>query len=268
MLAQEGQPFFQAYKVIFDIVGNEIQRIPTPNEIGKTYVRILNPLTQLDTDVAIPMPNIIGGYYEHPRYQVYDYRIAIEVFLLNTKIAKLKTERNAFAHSADAYTKLEKTYFIHTKAEHTFRKLSALPAPLDPTIVKAILIQESGGEFEKTDFDETKADIMTVNFHKNDTRTDWVPEKALLGLQKGKGAEPSKSIWAAIQILCWKGNKAYPYLQQNGYEAYYLGWLAGENGEWWDYAVQKYNGGGVANYSLNVKARFNSSKLPKPHNYA
>ena len=265
---QQEPPIYKSYKVVFNEQGDEIERIETPNQAGQAFVRNIYPIYPFPIDTPIPMPKVISNEYSHPRYQIHDYRIAIEVYLINEKIENVRAVRDSLPEATGnaMYAKLGLTYYTPNNSAHELRKLSKLPKSLDPTIIKAMLIQESGGEWQKDKLNggAFNIDPMTANFI-----GDWEKTytyKKLLKFNKGEALNPRRSIWAAIQILCYKGNISIQYTGSNNYDAYYLTWREGENGDWWT-AVGMYKGENPAPYKKSVLNRFNLATVPKPENY-
>lgn len=146
-----------------------------------------------------------------------------------------------------------------------------LPSPLDPTLVKAVCMQESRCGFDQ----DAGTDIMQVN-----VLGDWVEEKSSLGLVYNKVPSPWLSLKAGIAWLISKGFEAHEYYMK-GLEWKDKKWAYRKaeinnirntlepncalfliytwNGDWWK-AVQKYNGGGTKNYSESVKSYYHNTR--------
>jgi len=190
--------------------------------------------------VQAPMPKIItdksGAPTTAPQYQKYDYNIAAETFLFNDK-----------KNSGITPT--------HTNGKY-IDNAGTVP-DLDPTLVKATIMQEStmGTHDPKpNDRNNTKSDIMQANVYYSETSNDWGEHKKQFGLTKDGGATPIQSIRAGIGLLYQKG------LQTNKGKTTWIG------GATWDDASKNYNGGGAANYGNVIKMR-DASVKPTPSNY-
>ena len=122
---------------------------------------------------------------------------------------------------------------------------------LDPTLVKAMTIQETSGGTDKS-FNGTK-DVMQVNNGANNF-ADWDAHLSKYGLEHFTVPGPEKSINAGIMELATKGFHGQSTI---------TGFMFQD----WDSAVQNYNGGGAANYRQSVIQMYNSAQTPSPSNY-
>jgi len=126
------------------------------------------------------------------------------------------------------------------------------PDYLDPNMVKAWALQESGGH--KDVF--SSGDMMQVN-----NPGDWVEFKENFGMTKREKMTPESSLRAALEWAYHKGeitrskqansDPEWHDTQRGsasikGYESQFTNW---------DTALDAYNGGGVANYSDMVRKR-------------
>ncbi len=129
------------------------------------------------------------------------------------------------------------------------------PHWLDPNLVKAWAMQESGGDPDVFQ----SGDMMQVN-----NGGDWAREKAQFGLKKGEAVDPEKSLRTALEWAYYKGevtravgaggvDEAHDWHATergseavNGYESQFQGW---------DTALENYNGGGVRDYQGQVERR-------------
>jgi len=236
--------------VFFDADGYEQYRIKS-NETFKSFVAVPNA-SSFDLDFAqvandvnnnpsksgwmeAPMPGIIKGF-EDPVYQQNDYLIAAKVAVFNWK----KNNDPASLPTCTGPTK------------HQLKNNANMPVDLDPTLIKAMEIQESGGTVRNGEYN---GDVMTVNYP-----GDWEKTKDMkrcLGLTQGIAIDPRTSIDVAINILYLKGLKS----DSKGN----LEWRDA-NGAWSD-AVKNYNGGGTANYQSSVLNRYANAKVGTKSNY-
>ena len=185
--------------------GNEVNRIAN-EKVNKTFVIDINAKFHQTEDldgnggkgwIEAKMPNIIGDREGastlEAKYQKYDYLIAAMTSYFNQYKNKGKTP-------------------THTN-EYLIDNPKTIP-DLDPTLVKAIIIQETsmGTIDPKTDdSNDSKSDIMQANVYYSDEivkgikQNDWNESKIQFGLKKQGGATPELSIKAGIGILYQKG---------------------------------------------------------------
>jgi RHS repeat-associated protein len=227
--------------VFFSMTGKEIGRIQSNTEF-KTYVMAEPPsLKNLFTGfVEAPMPNIIadksGSSTTDPKYQKYDYQIAAETFIFN------ENKNNSITPTHSNGTSIKDPKSV---------------PDLDPTLVKATIMQESAMGTEDprpNDRNDTKSDIMQANVYYSASSNDWGDHKLQFGLTKDGGATPNQSIKAGIGLMYQKG-----LTTANGTTT----WTGGAT---WDSASQRYNGGGAANYGNVIKMR-DAAIAPTPQNY-
>lgn len=135
------------------------------------------------------------------------------------------------------------------------------PHWLDPNLVKAWALQESGGHEDIY----TAGDMMQMN-----NGGDWAREKEWFGVKKGEKLSPEKSLRAALEWAYYKGEVTRAVGPDGvdaagdwhatvrgteelpGYESRFQGW-----GD----ALEGYNGGGVADYDGQVQRRFESARV-------
>lgn len=123
---------------------------------------------------------------------------------------------------------------------------------LDPAIVKAWALQESGGHREIF----TSGDMMQMN-----NGGDWTDEKTWFGVERGQRLSPEESLEAALDWAYYKGEETRPAKAASGGDWYptvrdgeplngYVSRFAG-----WDRALTRYNGGGVPDYLGDIERR-------------
>lgn len=220
--------------VYFNSIGQEVKRTASAVQFI-TYVDVGGQYQEA------PMPNIIKGY-EKPVYQKHDYLIAANTFIFNA-LPQDKKPANAAGH----------------------KLLEGGPGKLDPTLVKAVIWEESKlGTYKGAAPNDGTTDIMQANVWFNDKSNDWGDYKLGLGLTKRGGATPPQSVYAGIRILYMKGLKSDPVKDMKGrIQGYKVSW----RGEGWWEAVKRYNGGGNPNYLQEVKGAYDNSVEPKSENY-
>jgi RHS repeat-associated protein len=226
--------------VYFDQSGQEVSSLRVKsNTVFET--RVISgyeqftgvPITQL-----APMPNIIQDKGGEPttgaQYQQNDYQIAASTFLFN------QNKNNGTAQ-------------LYTDGGAQIPKSADAKIPnLDPTMVKALTIQESNAGGKTTD-------VLQVN-----VSGDWNSSKSNYGLTKGTTPDMKTSLNVGIDMLAGKGFKGgVTYDPKTGAKSFtFQGWGA---------AVSNYNGGGAAkygqDYSGSVKTMVDNSKKPVPANY-
>ena len=226
--------------VYFDQSGQEVKdlRVKSNTVFETRVISGYEQFTGVPITQVAPMPNIIQDKGGEPttgaQYQQNDYQIAASTFLFNQNksngTAQLYTDGGAqIPKSADAQ----------------------IPN-LDPTMVKALTLQESNGGAKTTD-------VMQVN-----VPGDWTSSKSNYGLTKGTTPDVKTSINVGIDMLAGKGFKGgITYDPKTGTKSFtFQGWGA---------AVNNFNGGGAAkygqDYSGSVKTMVDNSKKPVPANY-
>lgn len=124
---------------------------------------------------------------------------------------------------------------------------------LDPALVKAWALQESGGHREIF----TRGDMMQMN-----NPGDWAPEKEWFGVQRGERLSPEESLRAALQWAYYKGEETRPIRDGRVSEGWYPTRRGGEVLDGyqsrftsWSRALTRYNGGGVADYHGDIMRR-------------
>lgn len=124
---------------------------------------------------------------------------------------------------------------------------------LDPALVKAWALQESGGH--EAIF--TSGDMMQMN-----NAGDWAPEKEWFGVRRGQRLTPEESLRAALQWAYYKGEETRPMRGDAPSEGWYPTVRGGEVLEGyesrfthWRRALTRYNGGGVADYHGDIMRR-------------
>ena len=133
------------------------------------------------------------------------------------------------------------------------------PDFLDPAVVKAWALQESGGHQDVF----AQGDMMQMN-----VPGDWVPEKQWFGVQnRQEQLDPRKSLEIALNWAYYKGeitraqggNSASPgwHDTQRGTQAF-----PGYESQFtnWDRALDGYNGGGVENYAAQINRRLDGAR--------
>lgn len=224
--------------VFFYNNGQEAARIKSNTEF-RTYVVTVPTDPHKDFELKeAPMPNIIqdknGEPTTAPRYQDNDYQIAASTFIFNEQKnnGTLQLTSEGGAAIPQSATK-------------------AIP-DLDPTMVKALTIQESNAGAKTTD-------VLQIN-----NKGDWSNVKADYGLTKGVTPDVKTSISAGIDLLATKGFKGgITYDAKTGAQTFtYQGW---------NKAAANYNGGGATKYGQDyggsVKQMVDNSKKPTPADY-
>ncbi|WPO78020.1 RHS repeat-associated core domain-containing protein [Flavobacterium sp. KACC 22761] len=201
--------------VYFDVNGNEItsKRIVSTT-IFETYIAKNDRQTSFS---KVPMPNVIkeriqtGEDTTGAAYQENDYIIAARTGLFNqTKNAGLLQ--------------------LYTEKGLPIPISESLKIPdLDPTLVKAMAIQESHNGIRGI------GDIMTVN-----NKGDYDAYKAAYGLTKNEYVDTNRSLYLGIRFLATKGFRdGIDYDTKTGNKTY--------NFKGWFRAAGNYNGWGVEN---------------------
>jgi len=203
--------------VYFDSNGKEVKRTVSETRFGARV-----DLTGDGNYSVAPMPNIIKGY-EDPKYQKHDYIIAAETHIFNN------------------LTPSEKP-----KSSNGLTLDGAQPVPLSPTLVKAIIIEETQlGNYNGNAGQNGKSDIMQANVTTSNGDTDWNDSKSNYGLIKNESATPQQSVHAGIRILFSKGLIVSDIKYSNGgkslSEDSKVSWKAKSLNSWYD-AVKSYNG--------------------------
>jgi hypothetical protein len=129
---------------------------------------------------------------------------------------------------------------------------------LDPALVKAWALQESGGHQDVF----AQGDMMQMN-----VRGDWAPEKQNFGLTgKNEKIDPRKSLEVALRWAYYKGEITRAKTGETNGE----GWHDTQRGTKsvpgyesqftnWDNALDDYNGGGVHDYSESINRRMDNA---------
>lgn len=213
------------------------------------------------TFTEAPMPKILQVHADYngnevkvssAKYQEYDYIIAAETKLFNIK--KSKNDE------------------IPTTGGKALKNASGQVPDLDPTMVKAVIMQETNmGTFDANprDNNNSKSDIMQSNVFYSAKSNDWNNDKKQFGLTKGGTTSPHLSIKAGIGILFLKGLRD----PKTGYTQTET-WNGGGN---WENAVRDYNGKSAPRkghdlpqkeeYKNEVIKMVNESKTPTPNDY-
>lgn len=227
--------------VYINSYGTEVYRVKSNTEF-RTYIQATNNASnnpQVSTAgwKEVPMPNIIqnkgGENVSTPEYQANDYQIAARTGYFNQ--AKNSGKLNLFTEGGNPIPK---------------EALKGVP-DLNPTLVKAITIQESNGGTTGV------TDIMQTN-----VKGDWHggEMKSNYSLKYGEGASVTNSLYAGTRILATKGFKGgVTYDAKSGKVTFKF--------QGWSEAVKNYNGGGVAGYQNSVLQMQQDSKKPNPTNY-
>jgi len=219
--------------------GVEVHRIKSDTQF-KTYIQAT---TNASSDPAkstagwkqVPMPNIIqnkgGEDVSGSAYQENDYQIAARTGYFNQ--VKNSGQLDLVTEGANPIPQ---------------DAIKGIP-DLDPTLVKAITVQESNAGTSGI------TDIMQAN-----VPGDWSKMKSEYGLTKGAKTDESTSLFAGTRILGTKGFKGgVSYDSKTGKTTYkFQGWAK---------AVEGYNGGGTAGYQKRVLQMQQESKKPKSSDY-
>ena len=128
-----------------------------------------------------------------------------------------------------------------------------MPSNLDPTLVKSIMMRESGIGTGKGPNGTSASDPMQVN-----NTGDWTPEKGQVGLSKATSLHPQKNVQAGIGWLYLKGMKSNSSAK--------MSWGT-KNGSW-NNAVRDYNGSDhKIKYRKDVLKYKNNTVKPKDKHY-
>ena len=220
--------------VYVNLEGQEAYRIKNES-IYKTYIQTSRSSTSpLEGNLGwkeVPMPKIIqtkpssNENVSSEKYQKNDYLIAARTGYFNQ--AKNNGKLKMYSEGGNKIPSEE------------IRKIP----DLDPTLVKAICIQESNAAL-------TNSDIMTSNNPK-----DWGDGKmkSAYGLKKNEKLSVTNSLYYGIRILATKGYRGgVRYDNKTGKITYEF--------RGWGNATNNYNGGGVQNYQNDVETMVREAK--------
>lgn len=227
--------------VYINASGTESHRIKD-DKVHSTYIMgnvnaSQDPSKSTQGWVQVAMPNIIqertqsGEVTTGSEYQENDYLIAARTGYFNQ--AKNTGQLELFTEGGNAIPQ---------------DAVNQIP-DLDPTLVKAMTIQESHGGTTGI------SDVMQTN-----VAGDWSAMKSKYSLTKGETPSVTNSLFAGIRILATKGFKGgITYDKKTGKSTYSF--------QSWDSATKNYNGGGTANYQENVSTMVDESKKPTASDY-
>ncbi|MBL3550544.1 DUF6443 domain-containing protein [Chryseobacterium sp. KMC2] len=221
--------------------GVEVHRIKSDTQF-KTYIQASanasrNPAQSNAGWKSVPMPNIIQHRPQSNEdvsgadYQGNDYQIAARTGYFNQ--AKNSGQLN-----------------LVTEGGNSIPNEATKDIPdLDPTLVKAITVQESNAGTTGL------TDIMQAN-----VPGDWSKMKSSYQLSKGEKTSETNSLYAGTRVLATKGFKGGVSVDsKTGKVSYKF--------QGWSKAVEAYNGGGTAGYQKSVLQMQQESKKPKPSDY-
>ena len=223
--------------VYVNLGGQEVYRIKNKN-IYKTYIQTSRSYTSPSKGNSgwkeVPMPKIIqtrpssNEDVSSEKYQKNDYLIAA---------------RTGYFNQAKNHGILK----LYSEGGHEISSEEIRQIPdLDPTLVKAICIQESHAAL-------TSSDIMTSN-----NPGDWGDGKlkSAYGMKKNEKMSVTNSLYYGIRILATKGFKGgVKYDKKTGETSYEF--------KGWGNATNNFNGGGVRNYQNDVETMVRESKPRK-----
>ena len=223
--------------VYVNLGGQEVYRIKNKN-IYKTYIQTSRSYTSPSKGnlgwKEVPMPKIIqtrpssNEDVSSEKYQKNDYLIAA---------------RTGYFNQAKNHGILK----LYSEGGHEISSEEIRQIPdLDPTLVKAICIQESHAAL-------TSSDIMTSN-----NPGDWGDGKlkSAYGMKKKEKMSVTNSLYYGIRILATKGFKGgVKYDKKTGETSYEF--------KGWGNATNNFNGGGVRNYQNDVETMVRESKPRK-----
>ena len=223
--------------VYVNLGGQEVYRIKNES-IYKTYIQTSRSSTSpLEGNLGwkeVPMPKIIqtkpssNENVSSEKYQKNDYLIAA---------------RTGYFNQAKNHGRLK----LYSEGGNMIPSEEIRKIPdLDPTLVKAICIQESNAAL-------TNSDIMTSNYP-----GDWGDGKmkSAYGLKKNEKLNVTNSLYYGIRILATKGYKGgVRYDKKTGKIIYEF--------RGWGNATNNYNGGGVQNYQNDVETMVREAKPRK-----
>ncbi|MCD0479264.1 RHS repeat-associated core domain-containing protein [Chryseobacterium sp. LC2016-29] len=222
--------------------GVEVHRIKSDTQF-KTYIQATtnassNPAKSTAGWKQVPMPNIIqnkgGENVSGAAYQENDYQIAARTGYFNQ--SKNSGQLNLVTEGGNPIP------------QDAIKGIS----DLDPTLVKAITVQESNAGTTGV------TDIMQAN-----VPGDWGKGemKSAYSLQKGEATSVTNSLFAGTRILATKGFKGgVTYDSKTGKSTFtFKGWFN---------AAGAYNSpSGTAGYQQSVQTMYQNSKKPTPDNY-
>ena len=225
--------------VYINTSGVEVHRVKN-DQVHKAHIQTTSSASERDLSIGwteVPMPNIIqtrsasGENVSGSVYQENDYLIAARTGYFN------QSKNNG-------------TLNLYTEGGNQIPQDVVKSMPdLDPTLVKAITIQESHAGTTGI------SDVMQSN-----VKGDWANFKTNYSLEKGRTPSVTNSLYSGIRILGTKGFKGgVSYDKKSGQSTYTF--------QGWDCATKSYNGGGVRNYQENVKKMVDESKKPNSSNY-
>ena len=223
--------------VYINLGGQEVYRIKNKN-IYKTYIQTSRSYTSPSKGnlgwKEVPMPKIIqtrpssNEDVSSEKYQKNDYLIAA---------------RTGYFNQAKNHGILK----LYSEGGHEISSEEIRQIPdLDPTLVKAICIQESHAAL-------ISSDIMTSN-----NPGDWGDGKlkSAYGMKKKEKMSVTNSLYYGIRILATKGFKGgVKYDKKTGETSYEF--------KGWGNATNNFNGGGVRNYQNDVETMVRESKPRK-----
>jgi RHS repeat-associated protein len=227
--------------VYINASGEELHRVKSDIEFS-TFIQANNkaskdPSKSTEGWKQVAMPKIIQERTQSKEnvsgaaYQENDYLIAARVGYFNQ--AKNSGQLRLFTEKGDA---------IPGEA------IKDLP-DLDPTLVKAIAIQESHAGVNG------EMDIMTAN-----NAGDYDAYKTAYGLTKSTDVSATNSLYYGIRFLATKGFKGgIEYDKNTGVKTFsFKGWLN---------AAGAYNGNGVKGYQGYIEKMYSNAKTPTPSDY-
>jgi RHS repeat-associated protein len=215
--------------VYFNSTGKEIHRVVSNTEF-RTFIPIIkaagNPVENAHNYSEAAMPKVIsertqsGENVSGSQYQENDYLIAARTGLFNQD--KNNGNLQLYTENGDPIPK----------------DITAKIPDLDPTLVKAIAIQESNNGVTGV------TDILTAN-NAGDWKTGQKMKEAY-GLAKNDDLSSSNSLYYGLRILASKGYKGgIGYNKSTGEKSYSF--------QGWSSATDDYNGGGVVGYQGYVE---------------
>jgi RHS repeat-associated protein len=233
-------------KVYFSAQGVEVYREESNTEF-KTFIMANNsagdPRSSTKGWKEVPMPKIIptrtqtGENTTGPEYQENDYLIAARTGYFNQ--AKNSGQLTLFTEGGNPIP---------------VNETKKIP-DLDPTLVKAVALQESHAGATGV------ADLLTAN-----NPGDWKAtrtQKEPLGMTKAMDVDQTNSLYLGIRLMAGKGFRGGVNVKYNDDKTVtttytFKGWLQ---------AAGNYNGGGVPGYQGYISTMFNSATTPTPSNY-
>lgn len=231
------------YWIYFNLNAEEVYRLSksTPKTFIQSINNIKNPKEDLKGWVEVPMPQLITERVQSKEntrgkiYQKNDYLIAARTGLFNQ-------------------TKNNERLILYTDGGNPIPPSETkLISNLDPTLVKAVAIQESNNGVDGN------KDLLTAN-----NPGDYGKYKEKFGLKKMTKPNESESLYYGIRFIAskgYKGGTSVMYDNKNGIQTTTYTFQG------WKNAIKNYNGGGIKNYEKYVWEMYEKAETIRPKDY-